>query len=167
MAKKITIGLASIKLGAIAADGGMGESLTPLGDTTIGTCKVNFEDPEKTEFFVEEYDDPIHVEYKQGKIDIQFQVANPDLEAIKRVFGGEITGSGSNKVYKAPNQYVTVEQSLEVKAKKGLSFKFPRVSLSAKFTSDLSKENLFGVEVTATVLRPTKEGEPRFTMFEV
>lgn len=76
MAKKITIGLASIKLGAVNSDGGMGTALTPLGDTSIGSCKVNFEDPEKTEFFVEEYDDPIHVEYKQGKISVVFQVAN-------------------------------------------------------------------------------------------
>lgn len=167
MAEKITIGLASISLGAIGSDGSMGTTLAPLGYTSLGTCKINFEDPEKKEFFVEEFDDPFHVEYKQGAINIVFAVANPDLDTVQKVFGGTVSGVGANKVYKAPSQYVNIEQSLEVKAKKGLSFKFPRVSISAKFTSDLSKENLFGLEVTAKVLRPTKDGEPRFSMYEV
>lgn len=167
MAKKITIGLASIKLGAIATDGDMGTNLTTLGDTSIGTCKLNFEDPEKTEFFVEEFDDPIYVAYKQGAVNIVFEVANPDLDAVVRVFGGTIEGTGKNRIYKAPNQYVSVEQSLEVMPRQGLGFKFPRVSLSAKFTSDLSKDNIFGLEVTANVLKPTKEGVSRFTMVEV
>ncbi|WP_407483356.1 hypothetical protein [Elizabethkingia anophelis] len=165
MAKNITIGLAHIKLGAIGTDGAMGTTLSALGDTTKDTCKINFEDPEKKEFFVEEYDDPIHVEYTQGKINIVFQIANPDLDTVVKTFGGKVTGTGATAVYEAPDQYITIEQSMEVKPKKGLGFKFTRVSLAAKFTSDFGKENLFGIEVTATVMRPTKEGEPRFRMF--
>ncbi|MDR7818705.1 hypothetical protein RIU47_08815 [Riemerella anatipestifer] len=167
MSNKVNIGLASIKIGEIASDGGMGTSLEQIGVTNQGSCKINFEDAEKKEFFVEEYDDPFHVEYTQGKINIQYQIANPDIDTIVKVFGGSKSGSGPSEVYKAPNQSVTIERSMEMTPKKGLGFKFPRVSITAKFTPDIGKENLLMLDITASVLRPTKDGEPRFSMFKV
>lgn len=160
IAKKVTIGISEILLGDIAEDGGMGQALTKLGDTKEGSCKINFSEAEKTEFKVEEYDDPYYVMHKSGKIEIQFQVMNPTLEAIKRVFGGEIEGD----IYKAPNQHVTIEKSLKIVPQSGLGFEFPRVTLSGRFDGEYGRSNILGLDVTATVLKPEKEGEPRFRM---
>lgn len=164
MSKKVGIGLASIKLGAIATDGGMATALAPLGQTAEDTCKIEFGDAEETPFYVEEQDAPIYIERKQGDIDISFSIYEYDLETIKEVFGGEITGSGGNKVYKAPATAVNIEKSLEITPKKGHILSFPRVSITAKFSADIGKKNLMALEIKAKVLQPTKEGEPRFTM---
>ena len=44
--KTYTIGLSKIEVGAIAEDGGMGETLDVLGYTYQDTCTMTQEDPE-------------------------------------------------------------------------------------------------------------------------
>ena len=56
MAKEVNIGIASIKVGDIASDGGMGTVLAPLGETAEDSCKLTFGDQEETAFYVEEHD---------------------------------------------------------------------------------------------------------------
>ncbi len=157
---KVNIGVAHIKIGAIHTDGGMGQVLAKLGDTSEGTCKLNFADGEETKFFVEEHDNPIHIENTQGEITIEFEVPEYDLNTVVKVFGGSVSGT----TYKAPIAPVTIEQSLELKFRKGVTFKFPRVSITGKFSSEVGKKNILALQVKATVLNPTKEGEPRFTI---
>ena len=160
MAKEVNIGIASIKVGDIASDGGMGTVLAPLGETAEDSCKLTFGDQEETAFYVEEHDNPIHVEYKQGDVDLTFNIYEYDFDTVVKVFGGSVDSNG----YKAPVVPVTIEKSLELKPRKGKTFKFPRVSITAKFTSDIGKKNLMAIEVKAKVLSPKKEGEPRFTL---
>lgn len=164
MSKKVGIGLASIKVGTIPADGGMATTLAPLGQTAEDTCKIEFSDAEETAFYVEEQDAPIYIERKQGDIDVSFSIYEYNLDTIKEVFGGEITGTGNNRVYKAPAQAVNIEKSMEITPKVGRTISFPRVSLTAKFSSDIGRKSLFALEIKAKVLQPTKAGEPRFMM---
>ena len=162
--KTVVIGLASIKIGDIAADGDMGTVLDVLGDTLEDSCKINFEDAEKTEFFVEEKDDPFYVEYKLGAIEISFQIPEYTLETVVKVFGGTITGSGANKQFNAPNTSVTIEKSLEITPKKGYVMRFPRVSITGKFTSDIGRKNMLSLDVKGVVLTPKKDNVSRFMM---
>ena len=160
MAKKVGIGLASIKVGDIHTDGGMGKALAPLGETAEGTCKIEFGDQQETAFYVEEHDDPVHIEYKQGDIDISFSIYEYDLNTVVKVFGGELQGD----TYKAPLVPVTIEKSMEITPRKGHTMSFPRVSITAKFSSDIGKTSLLALEIKAKVLKPKKDGEPRFTL---
>ena len=62
-----TLGLSKIEVGATAEDGGMGESLAQLGYTYKDTCKMTQEDPETTDHYAEEVDDPVVSISRGGK----------------------------------------------------------------------------------------------------
>lgn len=68
MAKKVyTIGLAKIEVGDMAAGGDMGTSLASLGYTYQDTCRMTQEDPETTDHYAEEVDDPVVSISRGGK----------------------------------------------------------------------------------------------------
>lgn len=166
MGTKVKIGIASIKIGDIASDGGMSANLEVLGNTAEDSCKINFEDGEETKFFVEEHDNPIYVQTKQGAINIQFQIPEYDLDTVAKVMGGTVTGTAGNKVYKAPMKGVTIEKSLQIENQVGAILRFPRVQITGKFTSDIGKKNLMALDIKANVLNPTKSGVSRFEIQE-
>ena len=56
--KTYTIGLSKIEVGAIAEDGGMTRYLRVLGYTYQDPCTMTQEDPETTDHYAEEVDDP-------------------------------------------------------------------------------------------------------------
>lgn len=165
MAENVNIGIAAIALGAIAPDGGMGQTLKSLGLTEEGSCKLTFEEAEKTEFFVEEFDTAFHTEYKQGGIRITYTIINPSVDTMVEVLGGTKTGSGVNAVYNAPDKAVQNEKSMKITPRVGLGFEFPRVAVTGKMSSDMGRKSLLKLEVTCDVLQPTKEGLGRFKSF--
>lgn len=163
----ITIGVASISVGSIATDGGMGTTLSPLGYTEEGSAQINMDDPTETEFSVEELDTPLWIESKAGKIAVAFKVANPDEDTLVKVFGGTKTGTGATAVYTWPLISPVIERSIKITPKKGIGINIPRAKITAKFSSEIGRGALLGVEVTGTVLQPTKADEPALSTFRV
>lgn len=163
----ISTGVAAITFGDIAADGGMSTSLEALGYTLEGTAKINTEDGTTTDYKVEEVEDPIDSEVTQGKMTVQLTIADPDEDTFINVFGGSKSGSGANTVYQYPATIPSIEKSIKVTPKKGIGFNFVRAKITGKFTSDIGRGKLMGVEITATILTPTKDGEPKFDTFRV
>ena len=160
-------GLASIKLGAIAIDGGMGTVLSALGFTEEDSAKFNFDEPEKKEYPVEETDTPFFVTTKQGKKTFTFTVADPTVQTYVETMGGTVTGTGADAVYDSPLVAPIIERSLEVTPKIGTGFKFPRVLVTATLTDSIGKNALLGVNVTCEILQPTKAGVSAYSTFEV
>lgn len=167
MAGLINIGVAEIAIGAIAVDGGMGTTLAPLGYTEEGSAQINMDDPTETEFPVEELEVPLWIESKAGKIAVAFKVADPDEDTLVKVFGGAKTGTGATAVYSWPLAPVSIERSIKFTPKKGMGLNIPRAKITAKFSSEIGRGALLGVEVTGTVLQPTKADEPAITTFRV
>lgn len=167
MAGLITVGVAKIEVGAIAVDGGMGTTLAPLGYTEEGSAAINMDDPTETEFNVEELETPLHIQSKAGKIAIAFKVANPDEDTLVSVFGGSKTGTGSTAVYKWPVTPVIIERSIKITPAQGMGINVPRAKITAKFSSEIGRAALLGIEVTGTVLQPTKANEPALSTFRV
>lgn len=167
MAGLINIGVSSIAIGAIATDGGMGTTLSPLGYTEEGSAQINMDDPTETEFNVEELDTPIWIESKAGKIAVAFKVANPDEDTLVKVFGGTKTGTGATAVYTWPLISPVIERSIKITPKQGMGISIPRAKITAKFSSEIGRAALLGVEVTGTVLQPTKADEPAISTFRV
>ncbi len=163
---QINNGIEKIELGAIAVDGGMGTVLSSLGFTEEDSAKINFEDPEKKEYFVEEFDTALFVAIKQGKKSFEFTISNPDVDTLVATFGGTKTGTGADTVYDAPSVMPTIEQSLKITPKVGMGFKFPRVQVTAKFTDSIGRNALLGIVVTCEVLQPTKSGTAIFSTFQ-
>jgi len=88
MAKKI-FGLASVKIGAIAGDGGMSTTLTTVGETVSGTATMTQEDNTVTDFTIEESDSPVEsIVSVAGKIAFNWSSYNVSYSTLYKLFGG-------------------------------------------------------------------------------
>ncbi len=162
MAEKRTIGLKSIKVGDVGADGGMGTVLTPLGVTYKDSATLTKESDAVEEFFAEEVDDPIEVEVTKGKTTIEWAIVDFAPDTLAKVLGGEVTGAGTPedpKVWNAPAQGVIIERSIEMITKRNVKVEITRGSLSTSIDWSLGKSAMGQVKIKAQVLTPTKEGE--------
>lgn len=160
MSELHTIGLKSVKVGAIAADGGMGTTLAALADTFEGSATLVQEDGEKTSFFVEESEDAVEIITKKGETKFSFSIIDFTPATLAAVLGGEATGVGDAAVWKAPSGSVTIEKSIEIISTKNVKFQIPRAKIEAKIDVTFSKKEIGKVIIVATVLTPTKAAEP-------
>lgn len=156
MATLVTLGLSQIlgKTGEPAAGDFAETGYNVFGLTYEDTCKMSQDDPETTEFYAEEEDDPVESIDKQGKITFTFSIMNPDLTTLTRLFGGTV----ASDIYAYPDTVSTVEESVIIKPKKGLKFQVPRMKLVSKINGEFSKKGLLLIEVTGTVLKPQTTG---------
>ena len=152
MATLVTLGLSKIlgKAGEPTAGDFVETGYTPFGLTYEDTCKMSQDDPETTEFYAEEEDDPVESIDKQGKITFAFSIMNPDITTLTRLFGGTV----ASDVYAYPDTVSTVEESVIIKPRKGLMFQVPRMKLVSKINGEFSKKGLLLIEVAGTVLKP-------------
>lgn len=89
MATKHIYGLASILMGAIAGDGGMGTSLTQIGETVDGTATLTSEDNTITDFNVEESALPIEsITSAYGKWTFSWSSYDVSPRTMYKFFGG-------------------------------------------------------------------------------
>lgn len=158
MAEKRTIGLTSIKLGAVGVDGGMGASLAVLGNTFQGTATLTQEDPAENEFFAEEQDDPIEVLFTKGKTTLEFAIVDFTPATMVKVLGGTVSGVAPAEKWEAPTDIPAIEQSIEIITKKNLKIEIPRASVKAKLDLNFSKSEMGRILVSATVLKPELAG---------
>jgi hypothetical protein len=162
-----TIGLSSIQIGDIAADGGMGTDLAALGLTYQDTCKFTQEDPETTDLYAEEVDDPVFSISRGGKTTFAFSIMNPELTTLQSLLGGTVTGTGDSAKWNAPDTIPMIEKSVKITPQQGLAFEIPRLKIVAKINSEFSKKGLLLIEVAGTVLQPTKSGAKKYTAYKV
>lgn len=154
---KYTLGLTKIEFADQLGDGSTGTSWSTLGQTLEGTCVMATDDPEITEFYVEESDTAVVTSSKEGKTTLKFSIADPDPDTLVSLLRGTVTGVAPSRVWNAPATLVAVEKSIKVTPKQGFSaFTMPRMSVLAKTNATFGKKNLFVLEVTATLLTPTK-----------
>ena len=163
--KTYTIGLSKIEGGAIAEDGGMGETLDVLGYTYQDTCTMTQEDPETTDHYAEEVDDPVISISRGGKTNFNFSIMNPSVTVLADLLGGVGTpGTGSTPdKWEAPDKIPVVEKSVRITPEQGLKFEIPRMKLVSKINATFSKSGILLIEVAGTVLQPTKTGTKKMT----
>jgi hypothetical protein len=150
-----TLGLSKIEVGEIAAGGGMGTDLEQLGFTLQDTCNMTQEDPQTSEFFAEEVDDPVISVDRACKTTFNFSIMNPDVQVLQKLLGGTVTGAGDTATWNAPASIPVIEKSVKITPKQGLVFSIPRMKLVAKINGQFSRSNVFVIEVVGTVLIPT------------
>ena len=156
----INNGLAQVKIGAIASDGGMGTTLNRLGEIKEGSFKVNHSEGDKTEFKIEESDIPIFIRQKEGTLAFEFEIHNPDASVFKEIWGG--TSDATTGKFTPPEKLIPFEKSFQAIPERGYGFDVPRALISGRYSDAMGKDSLLGVIVTVTVLKPTKEGIPSF-----
>lgn len=70
-------------------------------------------------------------------------------------------GSATNTIWEAPDSFPDIEKSLRLTDKQGNKVEQARVKISAKYGLAFAKDKLGQVDFVATILQPTKAGEPR------
>ncbi|OQB81386.1 MAG: hypothetical protein BWX87_00651 [Bacteroidetes bacterium ADurb.Bin123] len=147
-----SIGLTSIKIGDIAEDGGMGQTLSPLGVTFQDTAELVRDDPEITEIYSEENDEPEEVVEVKGAARVRWKIMNIDPSEVVKVLGGSV----SNGVYFSPVAKDPIEKSVEIITKTGLKIEIPRVKIYAKENFQFRKKGVLLIDIEARILTPTK-----------
>lgn len=93
MAKKL-IGLASIRMGALASNGSMGTALTQVGATVSDTAAITTEEGTNTDFGIEESDSPFYsYESTPGKLVFNWSTYDVSLDTAARFFGGSVAAA--------------------------------------------------------------------------
>lgn len=162
-----TLGLSKIEVGDMAADGGMGTTLATLGYTYQDTCTMSQDDPETTEHYAEEVDDPVVVLSRAGKTNFNFSIMDADLNTLKALLGGEVTGTGAAQKWEAPDKIPTIEKSVRITPEQGLKFEIPRMKLTSKINATFSKSGIMLIDVVGTVLQPTKSGTKKMAATKI
>ncbi|WP_343302848.1 hypothetical protein AAHN97_14985 [Chitinophaga niabensis] len=156
---KVKIGLKLLEMGPIAVDGGMGTVLTPLACTVVDTALLTSEAATVTDFPIEEEDDPYYTSSVAGKKTLTFSSYDMDPASLVRVLGGSATTDASgNNIYEAPSATPVIEQSFRLTDQKGNITEIPRGKVDAIIQQKFQKSGLAQVDVTVTVLKPTKAG---------
>lgn len=147
-----SIGLKHIKIGEIAGDGGMGTSLTALGVTYQDTAELTQGDPELTEIFSEENDDPEEVIETKASKSVKWSIMNFDPDQMVRVLGG----TSLNGAWHAPTVMDPIEMSIEILSKNDYKIEIPRAKIVAKLNMQFRKKGVTLIDIEAKILTPTK-----------
>lgn len=157
MSKQIyTLGLSKIEVGDIAEDGAMGTELKVLGYTYQNSAKMTQDDPETTDHYAEEVDDPVISIDRGGKTNFAFSIMNPSVTVLAELLGGK--ADDAQNTWDAPDTIPTIEKSVRITPTQGLKFDIPRMKMVAKINGDFSKQGILLIEVSGTVMKPTKDG---------
>lgn len=154
---KLLMGLKKVEMGDLASDGGRASVWTQHGYTAQDSCTMDTADPETTQIYAEEVDDPIYESKKGGLTTITFNIQNPSVDSLVKLCGGT---KGSDGEWKKDGSLPDIEQSLKLSLTTGQTFIFPRCSIAAKFSGTIGKSDNLKLQVKATVLKPLKDGEP-------
>lgn len=156
MAEIHALGLEFIKIGDVDAGGGMGATLAAVGKTYKDTAELVQADPEVTEFYVEEEDDPVEELSKRGITEVRWGVINMTPADMVKVLGGTVSGTAPSDTWNAPATTPEIEQSVQIKDKKsGRVLNIPRARISAKIDWKLARTGIAIVSIVAKILVPT------------
>ena len=120
MAINSTMGLKKIYVAPVGENGAMPSTgWLDLGDVYQESCTLKDSDPETTVFKSETSSKKITV---VGEIDttVELTLMDPDLAQLSRYFGGEVSGSGTNRTWTRPKKLDYVEWAVWIQPIDGL-----------------------------------------------
>lgn len=166
--KPVAIGLKGFYMGNVANDGGMGTSLAKVSNAVIDTPVLNIPEGEKVDFQVEDSDDPFYSKTTPGVKVLAMSFFGLSPEVLQKFFGGTVTPgatSGDPDVWEAPVQIPAFEASLVLEHSQGGYIEVPRASISATLDWNFQKNNLPQINLSATILTPTKNNTAPIKFF--
>lgn len=165
---RIALGVSSIKLGDIAPDGDMGTILTNYPEIVEGSASFIQAAGTKTSFKVETQIQDFFAFNNPGDVIVKFSLYNVSPESLVVFFGGRVTTTGVApdpvlKTYHGNNTAYNKEQSCQIQTTEGPLMNIIRLQIAAILTWNLSKTKLAQVDITGTILSPTKVGLDPFS----
>ena len=156
MAEVRTLALEKIEISDIESDVGLGTNFAVLGKTYKDTAELTGADPEIFEHQSEESEDPEEIIMRKGKVTVKWSIMDTDADTLIKVLGGTSTGTAPDKIWSAPDQAANIEKSVKITPKAGKVINIVRTKIVAKPNYKLSTTGIFLVDITATILAPTK-----------
>jgi hypothetical protein len=157
---KYSYGLKAIFVGSPASDGGMcaDADLVQLGVTAEDTCELAMNEPEMTDIYSEENDDPEESIPGKTKRTFKWELLDTSPEICNKAFGGTLNGAGDSAVWEAPRSSEPLELSVRVLTKKDETIDMPRVKFGNSTNWKFSKKDINKIKMNGTVLTPLKVG---------
>lgn len=157
-------GTSIVELGAIASDGGLSAAFAGIGDTVIDSVIVSKTEGTTNPVYIEESDAPIEfLNGTPGVYTIKWSTYNTDPANLAKFLGGTV----STNVWTAPTVELDVELSIKITDKRSNIISATRVKITSAMSLALKKSGIGQIDLTATVLTPTKAGEPTMTITKI
>jgi hypothetical protein len=151
-----SIDIKTLKIGAVAVDGGMGTTLTEPGEILEKTVKVNMADDVVTRFKSIK-GNSVLAGIQLGDIDVAFDIMTFDVEVIQDLCGGTLVGTAPNQMWHFPKGTPPIiEKSVEIVDSEGATWEMARTQISAKLVGAFSTSEPNLVRVKGMVFDPTK-----------
>lgn len=160
-------GLLSVELSPIAGDGGLGTAFVTLGNTLQDSASLTSAAGQTTDFNIEESDSPVLSITKAGAMTFKLSCVDVSADTLVLLFGGTKTGAGtvaSPYIYTPPTAIAAVEKSLRLTDLQGNILKVVRASVFPTFNWAFAKTKIAQVDITCTILTPTKPATKAFTI---
>lgn len=145
-------------MGAIAGDGGMGTTLTDVGEILAGSATLDFPDPTTTDFFAEASDSPIYTKVVQGIKTLKFSLVDVTNTNAAIFLGGTASGTTPNCKWASPTAFPAIEKSLQIVTADSVTISICRGKVFASVVWGLDKTKIAQINVTVKILKPTKAG---------
>jgi hypothetical protein len=157
-------GLKSFLMGNPAVDGGMGTTLTEVfGATVKGSATLTATEPTTEEVEIEELDTIYDDITTKGSVwTLKASTYNISAATMQKLFGGTITGTGSDLTWKAPidGAVLNIYQSVTAESRSGIKFNFVKMKLSGVPNISFDKTKLGQLDFTLKLVAPDKPATP-------
>lgn len=149
-ARTISLGLAKVEYGEVAQSG-MQDTLTQMGYTYKDSFTQTTDEPDITEYKVEEIDVPMETEGELGTIVYEWDILNPNVSEMAATGGG--TARAADDEWDSPDGWTAIEKAFVFTPKKGFIHKVARASVVAYPQGGFKKGEPQLWHMKATVLK--------------
>lgn len=160
--EKSIVGLDKIEIGDCGAAGVMGTSLAEVLLVSRGTVTLRFEEPGKTDLFIEKTETPYISIPEPNRIrQLEFSIRDVEGATLAKYFGGAVL----TDKWSAPISESIIEQSIRITTKDdGTDYReieIPRALIRASLDGKLVRDDTAIIKVIADVLIPLDaQGDP-------
>lgn len=163
-AEKYAYGIKTVKYGTPTGSSTMPETLTQWAQTVEGSFKLSEAESQQKNYKVEETTTPVATTVTDpGVTEMKWRAYDitPSLVAImKGGTAGSEVGPPAYLTYAGPVTVATVNLAIQIVTTNDVVFNFYKVACLCRFDGELSRNNLFEMEVGGTVLDPGTGGSP-------
>jgi len=162
-------GYKAFRMGAVAADGGMGTALTAVGTTVKGSVSAESSDATTKDFNIEEQSGAYEsVVTEQPVLSGVLEIYDIDPDVAIKFFGGTSTTTGTGatkrKVFTPPVVFQPLEVSGEIESLNGAILGVVRMQLLPKWTLPFQDEELGKLTIAWKTLGPKKAATAAYTI---
>jgi len=155
-AENTIIGVKEVKMGDCGLNGTLGASLAKIGDIVPDSCALIFDEPGKTDLFVEDYDTAFYsIPDPAVPRRLEFSVRDLSPATLEKAFGGTTINSTR---WEAPTSMDAIEQSITVETKVVSGYKkminIPRALIRASLDGKMQKKDSSAVKFVCELLTP-------------